>query len=61
MEDPKLTPKEEIWMENEIKTLDLEITYGATNFISDDAPPEYRGGDVLLFPHRLGRYAPAHR
>lgn len=40
MEEPKLTPDEELRMENELKALDLELTYGATNFISGDLPPE---------------------
>ncbi len=40
MNDEKLTPEEEQRIENDLKALDLELTHGATTFISDDAPPE---------------------
>lgn len=56
MEDPKLTPEEELRMENEIKALDLEITYGATNFISDDAPPEL----IKMFLDNVANFEAAH-
>jgi hypothetical protein len=56
MEDPKLTPEEELRIENEIKALDLEITYGATNFISDDAPPEL----IKMFLDNVANFEVAH-
>ncbi|MEZ4960458.1 MAG: hypothetical protein R2830_11630 [Saprospiraceae bacterium] len=40
MEENKLTPEEEQRIENELKALDLELTFGADTFISGDAPPE---------------------
>ncbi len=40
MEENKLTPEEEQRIENELKALDLELTFGAETFISGDAPPE---------------------
>lgn len=44
MEDPKsaenLTPEEEMRMDNQLKALDLEITYGATSFLGEDTDPE---------------------
>ncbi len=40
MKNEKLTPKESLQADNEIKALDLELNFGAKTFISDDAPPE---------------------
>ncbi len=40
MEENLLTPDEELSIENELNSLDLELTYGAQTFISGDAPPE---------------------
>ncbi len=40
MEENKLTPTEEQRIENELKALNLELTFGANTFISGDAPPE---------------------
>jgi hypothetical protein len=40
MEENPLTPDEEQRIENELKALDLELTFGAHTHISGDAPPE---------------------
>lgn len=40
MKDEKLTPKESLQADNEIKALDLELNFDAKTFIADDAPPE---------------------
>ncbi len=40
MEENKLSPEEEKGIENALKALDLELTFGANTFISEDAPPE---------------------
>ncbi|HFA50110.1 MAG TPA: hypothetical protein ENJ95_13960 [Bacteroidetes bacterium] len=40
MEENQLTPDEELRIENKLKALDLELTYGAETHIASDAPPE---------------------
>jgi hypothetical protein len=40
MEENSLTPDEEQRIENELKALDLELTYGAQMHVEGDAPPE---------------------
>lgn len=39
-ENLHLTPEEEMRIENKLKALDLELTYGAQNYTAGDAPPE---------------------
>lgn len=56
MEDPKLTPEDELRLENELKALNLELNYDATNFISDDAPPEL----ISMFLDNVARFEEAH-
>jgi hypothetical protein len=56
MEEPKLTPEDELRLENELKALDLEITHGAKNFIADDAPPEL----VKMFLDNVSKFEEAH-
>jgi hypothetical protein len=56
MEESKLTPEDELRLENELKALDLEITHGATNFIADDAPPEL----VKMFLDNVAKFEAAH-
>jgi len=56
MEDPKLTPEEELRIENELKALDIDLTYGAHSFISDDAPPEL----VRLFLDNVANFEAVH-
>lgn len=38
--DEKLNPEEELRANNEIEQLKLDLEFGGTSFISDDAPPE---------------------
>ena len=40
MRENKLSPEEEKHIENQLKVLDLELTYDAQTHISEDAPPE---------------------
>ena len=40
MSKEKLTPEEELRIQNEIEALKLEMDHDATTFIADDAPPE---------------------
>lgn len=40
MEENQLTPEEEQRIENELKALDLELSFGAQMHIGSDAPPE---------------------
>lgn len=40
MSKEKLTPEEELRIQNEIEALKLEMNHGAKTFISDEAPPE---------------------
>lgn len=56
-EEPKLTPDDELRMENELKALDLELTYGATNFIADDAPPEL----IKMFLDNVANFEATHK
>lgn len=56
MEDPKLTPEEELRIENELKALDIDLTYGAHSFIADDAPPEL----VRLFLDNVANFEATH-
>jgi hypothetical protein len=39
-DDPKLTPEEELRIENELKALNLELKHGGITHFSDDVPPE---------------------
>lgn len=56
MEDPKLTPEEELRIENELKALDIDLTYGAHSFIADDAPPEL----VRMFLDNVANFEATH-
>lgn len=56
MEDPKLTPEEELRIENELKALDIDLSYGAHSFIADDAPPEL----VWLFLDNVANFGATH-
>lgn len=57
MKDPKLTPKDEQRIENELKALNLEINHGATHFFAaDDAPPEL----VSQFLDNIAKFEEAH-
>ncbi|HRJ17025.1 MAG TPA: hypothetical protein PLI34_18645, partial [Saprospiraceae bacterium] len=56
MEEPKLTPEEELRMENQLKALDLEINHGAVNFLSDDLPPEI----TKMFLENVANFEAAH-
>lgn len=57
-QEPKeaLTPEEELRLSNELKALDLEITYGATNFLGEDTPPEL----TKLFLENVANFEAAH-